>query len=113
MSFKPPSSGLFGWSNEGLGMSVEGRDAGMIAHEDLFGEDTVVLKDERMFIGTPLPHRRFIMAWCMLGVCLSLLIGKAFWMQIVQGNAYQLRILSLRGILAAVALPYSQLLSSP
>ncbi len=91
MFSKPPSSDVFGWSSKGLGMTVEGRDAGMIAHEDMFGEDTVVLKDERMFIGTALPARRFYMAWGALGLCIALLVGKAFWMQIVQGGMYQLR----------------------
>lgn len=91
MSAKPPSSDLFGWSSDGLGLTVEGRDAGMIAHEDLFGEDAVVLKNERMFVGAALPSRRFFFAWCALGICVSLLIGKAFWMQVVQGASYQQR----------------------
>ncbi|MBP9864563.1 penicillin-binding protein 2 [Patescibacteria group bacterium] len=91
MSSKPPFTDLFGWSSKGLGLSVKGRDAGMIAHEDMFGEDAVILKEERMFVGPALPSKRFVFAWCVIGACIALLLGRAFWMQIVQGAAYQER----------------------
>lgn len=82
---------IFPWSSDGVGMHVQTSDPNMLAHEVLFEDGITAIKDTPMFLGKALPIRRYTIAMAVVGLAVAILLGRAFWMQVVQGPYYQSR----------------------
>ncbi|MFZ2803891.1 MAG: penicillin-binding protein 2 [Patescibacteria group bacterium] len=89
MASNTPQHGLFGWSRDGVGLSVSRSDSHEFEHETLFEDDVTYVKDKRVFLGSALPASRFIVAAVVLFLVVGTLVGRAFWMQVVNGGVYQ------------------------
>jgi penicillin-binding protein 2 len=83
--------GLFGWSRDGVGLRVSRGGREEFQHETLFEEDVTHVKDRRVYIGTAVPASRYLFAVGAIVLAMGVLIGRAFWMQIVSGASYQAR----------------------
>ncbi len=59
-----------------------------IRHEVLYEEETTSVRDRPMYLGETFAQRRFLLVKILIGCVLVGLIGKAFWMQQVQGGVY-------------------------
>ena len=82
---------LFPLKESGLGIRVDRDHGGVLAHEVLFEDDYVHVKDRPVFLGPALPKTRFILAMLAVAVLVSVLIRRAFWMQVIAPAPYQLR----------------------
>jgi len=86
-----PENSIFGWSKDGIGQKINRRSSDLMSHEILFEEEFSHVQDRPLYVGIRLPPWRFLMAF-VLGFGLVFgLMGRAFWMQIPQGNAFQER----------------------
>lgn len=83
--------GLFGLKERGIGLRVTTTDRRLVSHEVLFEEDVTQLKERPLFLGFPLPRRRFYLAFIVTGLLIGALIIQAFRMQVLQGEAFRIR----------------------
>jgi penicillin-binding protein 2 len=79
---------LFGIREDGVGMRVNPSDQNVVKHEVLFEDDVTSMKEQPMYIGSPIPRSRYIVGMIVVLLCVGGLIGRAFWMQVVQGAAF-------------------------
>ena len=82
---------LFGIREEGVGMRVNPSDQNVVKHEVLFEDDVTAMKEQPMFIGSPIPRSRYVLGIVVVVLCVGGLIGRSFWMQVVQGAAFAKR----------------------
>lgn len=84
------ASDPFRWREEGeTGLAIESGSKAMIAHEVMYEDEVTQLKDRPLFMGAAIPPRRFFLVAAMVGGLVVLLLGRAFWMQVVQGSTYR------------------------
>lgn len=67
---------------------VSPEEEGAIHHEVMYEEGVTSVKDRPLYLGEAFPRRRFIVAYLCIGFILLGLVGRAFWMQQVQGEMY-------------------------
>lgn len=67
---------------------VSSEEAGAIHHEVMYEEGATSIKDRPLYLGQAFTRRRFLIAYTIVAVILSGLVGRAFWMQQVQGEMY-------------------------
>jgi penicillin-binding protein 2 len=82
---------LFPLREQGIGLQVDLENRQSIAHEILFEERYQHAQDQPVFLGAALPRKRY---WLVLIAVLGLagaLLGRAFWMQVVAPEIYQVR----------------------
>lgn len=91
MDDRQDRSELFGLKEGGIGMRVDPSDRNVVQHERLFEDTVVAMKEHPMFLGAPLPRVRFIFVLVIILACVTALLGRAFWMQIVNGRSYVVR----------------------
>lgn len=60
-------------------------------HEMLFEDDVVQLKDRKLFVGLGIPLKRTRAALCVVLLVFIGLLGRAGWMQLIEGDVYQAR----------------------
>ncbi|MBI5654611.1 penicillin-binding protein 2 [Candidatus Uhrbacteria bacterium] len=82
---------LFPLQEDGLGLHVDRAKAGTLAHEVLFEDDYVSVKDRPVFLGPALPNNRYVLARFVVMALAIILLGRAFWMQVAAPAPYQLR----------------------
>ncbi len=82
---------LFPLEENGIGLHVDRGQEGTLAHEVLFEDEYVQVKDRPVFLGPTLPKKRFAMAKVVVLVLAGILAGRAFWMQVASSSQYQLR----------------------
>ncbi len=88
MGERPSRHDPFPWTSGGIGLQLEKRIQAEMSHEVLFEDEFTHLKDAPMFLGAALPHSRFFFAIGAALLIVGILLGRAFWMQVVQGNSY-------------------------
>ncbi len=81
----------FRWTQEGTGLKVKIRHTEQVAHEALFEDELTAIKDRPMYLGAPFPTKRFLMWTGLMGLLVIGLIGRAFWMQVIQGKDFAIR----------------------
>jgi penicillin-binding protein 2 len=59
-----------------------------IHHEVMYEDEATSIRERPLYLGTPFTHRRFLMLLLCVGSVLLALLGRAFWMQEVQGSLY-------------------------
>lgn len=82
---------LFGWKNEGIGLQIQTNDRALIAHEVFSEGEILSMDDTTVFLGASLSRSRYRLVLGVLGCVIFLLLSRAFWMQIVQGDIYGLQ----------------------
>jgi penicillin-binding protein 2 len=79
----------FRWRTEGEGMRVNRDASEMVQHEIMYEDDITHIKHHPLYMGSSIPISRFRV---MLGLVFFLvmgLMGRAFWMQIVNGASFK------------------------
>lgn len=79
------------------------RDESVVQHEVFFEDGLSSIKSRPLFLGRAFPRGRYMAASVIAIVVLSLLLGRAAWMQVVEGERYQAQAESNR--LRRVAIP--------
>ncbi len=80
---------FFAWREDGgYALEVNIKDQENIAHEVLYEDELVKIKDRPMFLGAPLPAKRFILAASLVLIVLVVLLFRAFSMQIKDHDRY-------------------------
>jgi len=82
---------LFPWSKRGLGLQVKRSSHSEMAHEVLFEDDFTHLKDRPLFLGVVVPRSRFVVTMILIFVIITILLGRAMTMQILESTTYQAR----------------------
>ncbi len=79
----------FSWREDGgYALEINLKDQEDIAHEVLYEDELVKIKDRPMFLGAPLPAGRFILAVGLVLTVLAVLLFRAFSMQIKDHDRY-------------------------
>lgn len=79
----------FSWREDGsYALEINLKDQEDIAHEVLYEDELVKIKDSPMFLGAPLPAGRFALAVGLVLVILAILLFRAFFMQIKDHDRY-------------------------
>lgn len=87
MSREP--QGFFGWEEQGtydLGVKLEDRAA--ISHEIYYEQDLLNIRDQRLYVGEPIPGRRYIFLLIIMALGVTALLVRAFWMQGLNHEKY-------------------------
>lgn len=80
---------IFGWQEKGaydLGVKLE--DASAISHEVYYEQDLLNIRDQRLYVGEPIPKKRYYVLLGALFVAVAILSGRAFWMQGLNHQKY-------------------------
>lgn len=91
MGRNEPKNDIFGWSDDGLGLRVNVKEETVFPHEVLFEDDVTHLSGSPVFLGHALPPSRYLWVVAFAFLSVSILLGRAFWMQIIDGGGYRLR----------------------
>ena len=84
------TSDPFRWHSEGdSGLVVDRSSRETIAHEVMYEGDLTQIKDHPVYLGDPIPTRRFRVLAIGLIVVVLILFVRAFWMQVVDGANYR------------------------
>lgn len=81
-------SEIFGIREEGVGLRVSQSDRHTVRHEVMFEDDITAMKDQPVFLGSPVPQSRYIFGGSIVVLLVALLIGRSFWMQVIQGAQF-------------------------
>ncbi len=82
----------FHWHEEGeSGLAIPSRSEAVIAHEVLYEDQLTHIKDRPMYMGASIPAHRFNGFFLCAGGLILFLLGRAFWMQIIQGETYRVQ----------------------
>ncbi len=80
----------FPWRDDGgLGQSVRTESPSLVSHEVMYEKDITHLKERPLFMGNAIPRKRFNFAIVFVGLIVAVLVGRAFWMQIVNGASFR------------------------
>ncbi|MDQ7814714.1 MAG: penicillin-binding protein 2 [Patescibacteria group bacterium] len=79
---------LFINDHDGVGLKIDPNKNGLFQHEILFEDEVTHLKDDKMFLGPAIATRRFWYAIAVTAAMVLLLLGRAFWMQILSPSGY-------------------------
>jgi len=71
------------------GVHISESSSSVIQHEVFFEEDLNTIKHRPLFVGRAYDKRRFFTVLAVVGGLFFILIGRAVWMQILHGAAYQ------------------------
>lgn len=82
------SSRLFGWERDGIGFRVSSAEDRMVSHETLFEEEQTTVEGGPVFLGPSLPGSRYVLAVVAASLLVAILLGRAFWMQVVERQSY-------------------------
>ncbi len=91
MAIEPSASDPFGWKKEGVGLAVSSDSPENVAHEVLFEDSYTRLHDRPQFVGASVFPVRLLCSFGIAAALLFALLGRAFWMQGIQGEGYRLR----------------------
>ncbi|MEK7655843.1 MAG: penicillin-binding protein 2 [Patescibacteria group bacterium] len=84
------STDPFQWRNDGgLGQSIRTETPSVISHEVMYEKDFTHVKDSPLFMGNAIPQKRFKMVVGLVALTITVLVGRAFWMQIVNGASFR------------------------
>ncbi len=76
---------------KGIGARIDRKASDAVSHEVLFEDAVATITDRPLYVGSPIPRRRFfiVLGVAILGV--GALFGRVFWMQIIDGERYRTR----------------------
>lgn len=79
----------FRWRRDGEGMKVQRGDGRMVMQEVMYEDQFTHIKDRPLFMGISIPEWRFHLVTAVIVLLLSGLVGRAFWIQVVQGASFR------------------------
>jgi penicillin-binding protein 2 len=81
--------GMFAWREDGsYGLEVHTEERGNFSHEVMYEDEILQVRERPLYLGDTLPRRRFERAIFAVGLLIALLIGRAFWMQVISHGMY-------------------------
>ncbi len=84
------SSDPFRWHEDGeAGLAIPTDSPALVAHEVLYEDEVTHLKDRPMFMGASIPVKRFWLVAIGMVAVMTVLFGRAFWMQMIRGSYFQ------------------------
>ncbi len=81
----------FRWKEDGIGLRVETDTTAEVASHVLLEAEFIHLKTKPFFVVSGLTPQRYRRVAWLMGLIVFVLLGRAFWMQIVDGASYLLR----------------------
>ncbi|MCC7357146.1 penicillin-binding protein 2 [Candidatus Uhrbacteria bacterium] len=75
----------------GTGQRIDKRKSDLMSHEVLFEDDFAHVQERPLFLGVTFSRSRFIIALFLIVLLVFSLLGRAYWMQIVKHNDYQVQ----------------------
>lgn len=79
----------FRWRENGEGMKVQRGDERMVMHEVMYEDQFTHIKDRPLYMGISIPAWRFHLVTAVIVLLLGGLVGRAFWIQVVQGASFR------------------------
>lgn len=62
--------------------------ADTIRHEVMYEEGATSVRERPLYLGQSFGRQRFFLLQLIVGVALTVLVGRAFWMQVIEGETY-------------------------
>lgn len=80
----------FRWNKEGdCGLSIPRDTKHLVSHEVMYEGEITHIKDRSLFVDASIPSRRFFLAGALILGLMAALLGRAFWMQVIQGGTFR------------------------